>query len=402
VPVSHAPTSASSGDEDSVGVLDVMELYRLFAQVTDPRKARGVRHHVATVLTVMVFAVLAGARNYREIGDRVADLPAVLLAPAGARTDPGLGKLRAPSGSTIRRVAECIDAQAADLLVCRWLGERAVRLANASRPEGDRDGLFGVAVDGKTVRNSGAGRPEENVRLFSAMLHDEAIVIAQLRVPTDTTEVTQVKALLDPVDLTGAVVTGDAAHTQHATAQYILDRDAHYVLTVKGNQPSLLRAVRAGFTGAVHGYHLEDERSHGRIVRRETWTGPAQDIAFPGAAQIFRIRREVCDLAGQMLSVEIVHGVTSLPVEQATATAVAAWVRQHWGIENKLHWVRDVVFGEDTQHAYLGASAHTTGIIHNLAISLLRLAGITQIKRATERIAANRTRILPILAASHT
>jgi predicted transposase YbfD/YdcC len=235
------------------------------------------------------------------------------------------------------------------------------------------------------------------------MLHDEAIVIAQLRVPADTTEITQVKALLDPVDLTGgAVVTGDAAHTQHATAQYIVDRDAHYVLTVKGDQPGLLRAVRTGFTDTIHGYHPEEERSHGRIVRRETWTGPAQDIAFPGVAQIFRIRREVCDPAGQTLSAQTVHGLTGLSAERATATAVAARVRRHRGIEDKLHWVRDVVFDEDRQHAYLGASAHTTGIVHNLAISLLRLAGIAEIKRATERIAADRTRILPIPAASHT
>jgi predicted transposase YbfD/YdcC len=384
-------------------VLDVVELYRLFAQLADPRKARGIRHHLATVLTVMVFAVLAGARNYREIGDRAADLPAVLLVPAGARVDPRLGMLRAPSGSTIRRVAESVDAQAADLLVCQWLRERAAAVADNSRPAAgqDSDGLFGVALDGKTVRNSGAGRPEENVKLFSAMLHDEAIVIAQLRVPATTTEITQVKALLDPVDLTGAVVTGDAAHTQHTTAQYILEREADYILTVKGNQPGLLRAVRAGFTGAIHGYHLQEERGHGRIVRRETWTGPADAIAFPGTEQIFRIRREVCDLAGQMLSVEIVHGVTSLSVEQASATAVAAFIRRHWGIENKLHWVRDVIFGEDHQHAYRGASAHTTAIMHNLAISLLRLAGATEIKRATERIAADRTRILTILAASH-
>ena len=223
----------------------MIELYRLFAQMADPRKARGIRHHLATVLTVMVFAVLAGARNYREIGDRAADLPEVLLVPAGARVDPRGGMVRAPSGSTIRRVAESIDAQAADLLVCRWLGERAASLAISSRSQAGRDpdGLFGVALDGKTVRNSGAGRPEANVRLFSAMLHDEAIVIAQLRVPGATTEITQVKALLDPVDLTGAVVTGDAAHTQHATAQYILDREADYVLTVKGNQCATRRSV---------------------------------------------------------------------------------------------------------------------------------------------------------------
>jgi predicted transposase YbfD/YdcC len=387
------------------GVPDAIELFELFTQVADPRKARGIRHRLATVLTAMVFAVLAGAKTYREIGDRAADLPAVLLEPAGARRCGSAEVLRAPSGSTIRRLAEAIDAEAADLLVCRWLAERAAKLAIV-RADQDTciDGMFGVAVDGKTVRNSGTGRPEANVKLFSAMLHDEAIVISQVRVPAATTEITQVKALLDPIDLTGgAVVTGDAAHTQHTTAQYILDRKADYVLTVKGNQPGLLHAVKAGmFTGAIHGYHLEEDRSHGRSVRRETWTGPAETVAFPGVAQIFRIRREVCDLAGQMLSVDIVHGVTSLSADRATATGVAARVRRHRGIENKLHWVRDVVFDEDHQHAYLGASAHTTGIMHNLAISLLQLAGVTEIKRATERIAADRTRILTILAASHT
>jgi Transposase DDE domain len=148
------------------------------------------------------------------------------------------------------------------------------------------------------------------------------------------------------------------------------------------------------------GYHLEEDRSHGRSVRREIWTAPAKTIAFPGAAQVFRIRREVSDLAGRQLSMQIVHGITSLTAERANAASVAAWVRRHWAIENKLHWVRDVVFHEDHQHAYRGASAHTTAIMHNLAISLLRLAGTTEIKRTTERIAADRTRILPILAAS--
>jgi predicted transposase YbfD/YdcC len=395
--VSHAPDDASTCPHDMVGLTDAAELFRLFEQVTDPRRARGIRHHIATVLTVMVFTVLAGAKNYREIGDRAADLPAVLLAPAGARTSPRTGTLQAPSGSTIRRVAESLDAEAADLLICRWLADRAARLSRTAQA----GGLRGVAVDGKTVRNSGAGESEANVKLFSAMLHDEAIVIAQLRVPDTTTEVTQVKALLDPVELAGAVVTGDAAHTQHATAQYIIEREADYVLTLKGNQPSLLKAVSDVISaGLDHGHHVEEERSHGRVVRRQIWTSPSGNIVFPGAEQIFRIRRDVFDLAARLLSTEIVHGITSLCVQQATAQAVAAWVRRHWGIENKSHWVRDVVFGEDQQHAYLGASAHTTAIMHNLAISLMRLAGVTGIKRATERIAADRTRILPLLAAS--
>jgi hypothetical protein len=131
-------------------------------------------------------------------------------------------------------------------------------------------------------------------------------------------------------------------------------------------------------------------------VHRQIRAAPADGIDFPGAAQIFRIRRDVFDLAGQRLSKEVVHGITSLTVEQATARDLAGWVRTHWGIENK----SDVVFGEDHQHAYLGASAQAMATFRNLALGLLRLAGITEIKRTLERIAAIRTRILPILAAS--
>jgi hypothetical protein len=136
-------------------------------------------------------------------------------------------------------VVEDIDVDAADLLVCQWISNRA-RHGDAAA-----DGLWGLAMDGKVVRRSGAGDPGDNVKLFSAMLHDQAVVIAQLRVPDTTTEVTQVEQLLDPVDLTGAVVTGDAAHTQTHTAAYICRREADYVFTLKGNQPSLLDGVIA-------------------------------------------------------------------------------------------------------------------------------------------------------------
>jgi predicted transposase YbfD/YdcC len=305
---------------------------------------------------------------------------------------------RAPSGSTIRRVLENIDADAAGLLVGRWLAQRARRMAQEAC---DTEARFGLAMDGKTVRGSDAGDPEANVKLFSAMLHHEAIVIAQIRVPPATTEVTQVKELLDPVDLTGAVVTGDAAHTRHATAEYLIGRDADYVLTLKANQPTLLGQVAAKLFATAKGpCHREEDRSHGRIVHRQIQAAPAEGIDFPGAAQIFRIRRDVFDLAGQRLSKEVVHGITNLTVEQATAQALAGRVRTHRGIENKSHYVRDVVFGEDHQHAYLGASAQAMAIFGNLALGLLRLAGITEIKRTLERIAANRTRILPVLAAS--
>jgi|ERR1017187_3307549 hypothetical protein len=114
------------------------------------------------------------------------------------------------------------------------------------------------------------------------MLHDEAIIISQIRVPDGTTEVTQVKTLLDPVELTGAVVTGDAARTLHTTAAYLIGRGARYVLTLKGNQATLLADVAArAFTATEGGGHLEEDHSHGRIVHRQIHTAPAGALDFP-------------------------------------------------------------------------------------------------------------------------
>jgi DDE family transposase len=321
VPVSHAPTGPSSSGDDQAGLLAAAELFELFAQVADPRKARGIRHHIASVLTVAFFAVLAGATNYREAGDRAGDLPGVLPQAAAVRRHPVTGMPRAPSGSTIRRVLENIDADTADLLVGRWLAQRARRMAQEAC---DTEARFGLAMDGMTVRGSGAGDPEANVKLFSAMLHHEAIVIAQIRVPPATTEVTQVKELLDPVDVTGAVVTGDAAHTRHATAEHLIGRDADTSSRSRPtSRPCWVRSPRNCSPPPTGPRHREEDRSHGRIVHRQIRAAPADGIDFPGAAQIFRIRRDVFDLAGQRLSKEVVHGITSRTVEQATAQARA-------------------------------------------------------------------------------
>lgn len=272
-------------------------LVEMLGRVPDPRKPRGVRHRVGSVLAVTVFAVLAGACNFREAGDRAADLPQELLALAGCRRYPLTGRYVAPSESTIRRIAHEIDADAADEQVCRWLREQvaAAALARSARAaEGDDHGLIGVAMDGKTVRNTVApGDPEgSEVKLFSAMLHSEAIVIAQLRVPDGTNEITQVEALLKDVDLTGVVVTGDAAHAQHTTAAHLTqERGGDYVLTVKGNQPSLLAQIVAALpcraanttsrpTGAQAGSCAARSGSH----RLPVWTFPVPHKCSVSAA----------------------------------------------------------------------------------------------------------------------
>ncbi|MFC4090187.1 ISAs1 family transposase [Micromonospora sp. GCM10011541] len=368
-------------------------LVELFALVRDPRKRRGVRHRCAAVLTLMVLAVLCGAGNFRQAADRVAEMPQAFLAAAGARAHPVLGVRLTPSRDTIRRLVEAIDAPAVDLLVCRWMAARLI-------PDGGRLGV-GLAVDGKTVRNSGGGASPD-AKLFSAMRHDTAVVIGQVQVPADTTEVTQIEALLGPIQVAGMVVTADAAHPNRDTAEYLTGRGADYVFTVKGNKPSLLAAIwnRVPTATADTATHVEEEHRNGMIIRRWMWTADADGVDFPAAAQVFRLRRDTYNLSGQRISKEIIHGITSLSADDATAGQLAGYVREHWGIENKIHWVRDVLFAEDHQHAYTGHAAHGMALLRNLALGLIRLAGHTKIKQVLERNHGNKTLIPALLKAS--
>jgi hypothetical protein len=121
-------------------------------------------------------------------------------------------------------------------------------------------------------------------------------------------------------------------------------------------------------------------------------------VGFPGVERVFRIRRDSFDHAGNRLTKEFVHGVSSLDAGRGGASVVAGFVRGHWGIENKRHWVRDVAFAEDAQQAYSGTGAHCLAIFRNVAVGLLRSSGAGGIRRALEWIAADRTRIFQVMA----
>jgi predicted transposase YbfD/YdcC len=384
VSVSHAP----SPSRDEADLVDVYSLVAVFSQITDPRKRRGVRHGLATVLTLLTLATLCGAGNFRQAADRIAELPQNVLVAAGARRHAVFGFHRVPSRDTLRRVVETIDAETCDQVVCQWLTAR-------TEP---RSGI-GLALDGKTARGSSPGA-DGQVSLFSAMRHDQAVVVTQVAVPPGTTEVTQVKRLLAGIDLTGLVITADAAHPSPDTAAYVIRRLGEYVFTVKANKPTLLAAIAERLPNpiTVPAAHVESERRSGFIVRRQVWIAPAGDLDHPGASWVFRIRRETLDLDGCRISNEYVHGVTSLPT--VSAALIACFVRGHWGIENKIHWVRDVLFTEDHHRAFLGGVAQTMAAIRNLTIGLIRLAGHTRIKQVLERNHGDKTALLTLLAAS--
>lgn len=202
----------------------------------DWRMRRGIRHNHASLFTIAVAAALSGARNVVAIGEFARDLPQEALARLGARCKDGTHI--APHTDTFRRAFEGVDVEALDAAIGSWL--------RANLPT---DAVGAVAVDGKTLR--GAWTPNgTQVHLLAAMVHKEGVVLAQREVPPDTNEITQVRPLLEDLDLAGTVVTADALHAQRDHAEFLVgEKSADYVFCVKANQPSLRAAIEDRFDG---------------------------------------------------------------------------------------------------------------------------------------------------------
>lgn len=343
--------------------------------VADPRDRRGVRHCLTAVLCLAVVGVLAGCRTLGAMREHVADLEPADLGALGLEAGRAL-----PSESTIRRVLQRVNADDLDARVSSWLRTRV----------GAIGGRRVIAVDGKTMRGArGAG--ERAPHLLAALDQAGGVVVGQRRVADKSNEIPALRDLLEPLDLDGAVITADAMHTQRGTAEWIISRGAHYVLTVKGNQPGLKRELERLPWKDVPAVSVPDG-SHGRRVRRtiKAVEAPAW-IDFPGAAQVIRIRR-TRTVRGRK-HVEVVHLICSLPMTDAPPELVASWARGHWAIENRLHWIRDVVFDEDRHRLRTGNAPQVMAALRNLAISLIRLAhGPAASIAATTRAMARRPR----------
>jgi predicted transposase YbfD/YdcC len=270
--------------------------------VADPRKRRGVRHSVAAVLAIAAAAVLAGARSVLAIGEWAAEAPPLVLAALGARGHPVTGQFTAAHVDTFRRVLRLVDADSVDTAIGWFLAERAGigesqngpddrqrhdhggPPSQHQEPEQDKPAVRGLSVDGKAVR--GAIQPDGRaVHLLAAVPHEVPAVLAQRDVAHKTNEITQLKPLLDPLNLTGCAVTLDALHAQRETARYLVeDKGAAYVFTaVKDNQPTLFAQLDALPWATAPIGHTSHHRGHGRDERRTIQVLPAPEEIFPYA-----------------------------------------------------------------------------------------------------------------------
>ena len=338
----------------------------MLARVADPRRRRGVRHRLAVILGLALCAVVAGARSFTAIAEWAADADEQTLRILGVTG-------AVPSESTFRRILQRLDADAFDDLAGAWAQQATMPGPGQRRV---------IAVDGKTLRGS-AGGGEPGVHLLAALDHARGAVLGQVEVGAKTNEIPMFSLLLDRIEIAGAVITADAMHAQRSHAAYLAARGAHYVLTVKRNQPGLFGQVASLPWRQVPIAHDSRECGHGRAGRRTLKvTAVAAGLAFPHAAQAIQIVRRRKLPGKKKWSRQTVYAITSLTATQASPAGLAAIIRGHWAIEDRLHWIRDMAWDEDRSQIRTASAPQVMATLRNLAITIMRLAGHASITTA--------------------
>jgi predicted transposase YbfD/YdcC len=254
-------------------------------------------------------------------------------------------------------------------------------------------GRLVIAIDGKTIRGA-KDKDGTAPHLVAVLAHGIGAVLGQVAADAEPDEIPAVRELLKVfASLATAVITTGAMHTQSDTAQVILGRGADYVMTVKGNMPTLYKQLKKLPWAAVPAVPAVTA-DHGRRARHTikaalapAWTG------FDGAAQVAQLRRTVTKSGNK--TVAVVYLTTS--DRHADPATLAAWVRSHREIENKLQWVRDVTYQEDKSLVRTGNAPRVMASLRSLAISLLRLHGHANIAAVNRPHARDPRRTLQLL-----
>lgn len=377
-------------------------------QVPDPRRSRGLRHPLLVILVLTACATLVvGHDSVTAIRQWAARTPQDVLHRIGARFNPLLGRYTVPSERTFRRVLAGLDGDALDTATCGYAAdvvrgnalapviavgddepvEReqrrvATRAVTHPRPAGL---LPAAAIDGKLLH--GSRTPTGQVFLVAAITHHRGVILGQRQVPDKRGETAVIADLLAPLDVAGMLLTLDALHTSKKTARLITGPlGAHYMLILKGNQPLAHQAAQALLSGTDTEFadhtDIDDDRGHGRTERRTLRVAACDDSLFPGARQVFRLRRDTGGLDGVRTSKDIVHGIVSLDADLAGPEHLNHYARGHWSVETRLHWTRDVTFREDNSQLRTGTAPRALASFRNLTLNTFRLAGRANIAHA--------------------
>lgn len=337
-----------------------------FAQLPDPRKGTLRYHKLIDILVIAICAVICGADDYEAIAAfgqaKVKWFETFLELPNGI-----------PSHDTVWRVFEALDPEQFQQCFLSWMA--AVR-ANMGQEV--------IALDGKRLRHSYANEKDKAaIHMVSAWATTNRLVLGQQKVDEKSNEITAIPELLRALDIQGCIVTIDAMGCQTEIADLIVEREGDYLLSLKGNQGNLHEDVTllfddleaSHFTAYPYDHASTVDKGHGRIEIRHCWTidYSSLDGCLRGAdnwrklTTLVKVRSE--RIMGDQRSIEDRYFIASY---QSSAAHILQHTREHWHIENSLHWVLDVAFREDDSRIRRGNGPQNFALLRHIALNLLR------------------------------
>lgn len=352
----------------SIEIADIgsiqQSLVEQLAEIKDPRVERTKKHQLTDILVIAILAIIAGAQGWEDIENygisKQTWLEEFLALPNGI-----------PSDDTFRRVFELIDPEALNRCFLKWV-ETLITL---------RVGEI-IPIDGKTIRGSyDRNQGQSALHLISAWASEHSLVLAQVKVEDKSNEITAIPALFELLNITGAIITIDAMGTQTEIAKQIIAKKADYVLALKANHPTLYSQVKEWFEKAqAQQFRLIDvnydkriEKGHHRTEIREVWTVPVTAIdelyqpklwaGLQSLAMVVRVRH-----LWNKTTRSVQFYLTSL---NSDAQIIGRAIRQHWGIENEVHWTLDCTFAEDACRIRSFHSPQNFALLRRFALNAL-------------------------------
>lgn len=378
---------SNTGEPKSVGtqpasgvVFSIDSLYAFLLQLSDRRKRRGIRYSLATVLVLLILAKLCGQNKPYGIAEWAKNRSEFLVEALR------LKRTSLPHHSTYRRILDTgLDGEELEQLISEFLTQR---------PQVGQSVV--IALDGKTLRGTITAADPFGLHLLAAYLPGEGVVLMQMVVEKDTeNEIVVAPKLLQCLDLRNKVVVADAMHTQRTLSAQIVAAGGDYLWIVKDNQPLTRQAIEQLFAPEkpVPGLGCPPmdfqqaktvNKGHGRLEERTITVSSLLEhyLDWPEVAQVFKLERRFIHLATGEVDQEVRYGLTSLSRQKASPKRLLEIVRSEWGIENGLHYRRDVTFQEDATRMTRKNVGRAMAAINNLVASLLAIQGFQNFAQA--------------------
>jgi predicted transposase YbfD/YdcC len=367
--------------------LPLSSLYEAFQELPDPRRAQGKRYSLALILCFLVLAKLAGQTSLCGATEWIRHRRAVLIQRFG------LQHQHMPCQMTYCNVLAVIDAKRLDDILSaffqRWeaqsrCGEEPSRLLT---PKGNVDHRH-LALDGKALRAT--SNQDHPVHQLSCYEVTTGRVLWHCNVQEKHNEISELKPLLTVETVQGRILSLDALHTQREFCAQTRRLGGDYVLIAKNNQLTVKEDIADLFEDRSPDRRRWQQaetwdKGHGRLEHRQIVCSPDLNEWFAkewqGIEQVFRVERTVRTLKTGKLHHEIVYGFSSLSLQDAPASKILSLIRDHWAIENRLHWRRDVTLGEDACQTRTGPAPSLLAQLNSTVLSLMDRIGVRNVPR---------------------